>query len=56
MRSLSRSAVAAGAALAFLAGPAAVRGEEIPKEYRATVRKGREYIAKSPKAPATSTR
>ncbi|MBY0230566.1 MAG: terpene cyclase/mutase family protein [Gemmataceae bacterium] len=46
MRFLKRAMVA-GAALAILAVPAAVRGEEIPKEYRETVRKGLEYIAKS---------
>jgi len=41
MHSLSRQIlVAGGLALVMLAGPAPARGDEIPKEYRATVKKG----------------
>src|SRR5947208_7678817 len=49
MRSLSRRAVVAGItlAIAFWAAPSRAHGEEIPKEYRETIRKGLEYLAKS---------
>jgi hypothetical protein len=47
MRSLSLAALAGGALLVLLAAPANSRGEEIPKEYRETVRKGLEWVAKT---------
>jgi hypothetical protein len=47
MRSLSqRCLLAGGLALALLAGPTAARGEEIPKEYQATIKKGLTWLAK----------
>ncbi len=48
MRSLSRQFfLAGGLALALLIGPTPVRGDEIPKEYRETVKKGLDWLAKS---------
>ena len=47
MRSFSRRGILAGAvALVLLLGPKA-HGEEIPREYRETVKRGLEYLAKS---------
>src|SRR4051812_4047766 len=48
MRSLSRKFVLAGITLALvlLATPTQAHGEEIPKEYRETIKKGLEYLAK----------
>src|SRR5580658_6788788 len=48
MRSLSRQILLAfGLTLALLNGPSRVRGDEIPKEYRETVKKGLTWLAKS---------
>src|SRR6476469_2003006 len=49
MRSLSRKLVLAGITLALvlLATPTQARADEIPKEYRETIKKGLEYLAKT---------
>jgi len=48
MRSLSRHIVLAGGLfVALLAAPTRAHGEEIPKEYRETVKKGLEFLAKT---------
>ncbi len=48
MQSLSRRFILAGGlAFVLLLGPVPARGEEIPKEYRATIKKGLDYLAKS---------
>jgi hypothetical protein len=49
MRSLSRRIVLAGITLTvvLLAAPARAHGEEIPKEYRETIKKGLEYLART---------
>jgi len=49
MRSFSRQIVLAGITLALglLATPTQAHGEEIPKEYRETIKKGLDYLAKT---------
>jgi hypothetical protein len=48
MYSVSRLVVLAGGlVIGLLVGPTTARGEEIPKEYRETIKKGLEYLAKS---------
>src|SRR5947209_12656750 len=48
MLSLSRRVLLAGGlALILLVSPSASQGEEIPREYRDTIKKGLEYLAKS---------
>src|SRR5688500_4449567 len=48
MRSHSRKGLLAGGlCLALLIGPAAARGEEIPKEYHETIKKGLTWMAKN---------
>src|SRR5437870_13115442 len=48
MQSLSQRIFLAGAlALVLLASPSTVCAEEIPKEYRDTIKKGLEYLAKN---------
>ena len=37
----------AGLALALLFAPAGARGEEIPKEYQETIKKGLDWLAKN---------
>jgi len=48
MRSLSqRVLLAGGLALGLLVAPTSAKGEEIPREYRETIKKGLEYMAKN---------
>src|SRR5215211_7952511 len=48
MRSLSQRSLVGGIlALVLLAVPGRARGEEIPKEYHETIKKGLDYLAKS---------
>jgi len=48
MRSLSqRVLLAGGLALVMLGSPSRAQGEEIPREYRDTIKKGLEYLAKN---------
>ncbi len=46
MRSLTRAVLCVCALLGLTALPSASRGDEIPKEYRETVRKGLEWVAR----------
>src|SRR5689334_24452078 len=48
MRTLCRRfLLASGLTLALLVGPTAARGEEVPKEYQETIKKGLTWLAKN---------